>query len=110
MKEHNVKKLVFSSSSTVYGEPQFLPITESHPVGQNLLNGYAKSKYYIEGIIQDLCNSDKVYFTIFITIYSLFTLIYVYLLLGMVCNYFTIFQSSWSSSFWNFGRRSYWNS
>lgn len=61
MKEHNVKKLVFSSSSTVYGEPQFLPITESHPVGQNLLNGYAKSKYYIEGILQDLCNSDKVY-------------------------------------------------
>ncbi|XP_025201707.1 UDP-glucose 4-epimerase isoform X2 [Melanaphis sacchari] len=60
MKEHNIKKLVFSSSSTVYGEPQFLPITESHPVGQNLLNGYAKSKYYIEGIIQDLCNSDKV--------------------------------------------------
>lgn len=60
MKEHNVKKLVFSSSSTVYGEPQFLPITELHPIGQNLLNGYAKSKYYIEGILQDLCNSDKV--------------------------------------------------
>ncbi|XP_050443440.1 UDP-glucose 4-epimerase-like [Adelges cooleyi] len=59
MKAHNVKKLVFSSSSTVYGEPQFLPITEAHSVGNNLLNGYAKSKYYIEGILQDLCNSDK---------------------------------------------------
>lgn len=79
MKEHNVKKLVFSSSSTVYGEPQFLPITESHPVGQNLLNGYAKSKYYIEGIIQDLCNSDKVYFTnIIIILNSLLLLMYVY--------------------------------
>ncbi|XP_022170981.1 UDP-glucose 4-epimerase-like [Myzus persicae] len=70
MKEHNVKKLVFSSSSTVYGEPQFLPITESHPVGQNLLNGYAKSKYYIEGIIQDLCNSDKEWFVIILRYFN----------------------------------------
>ncbi|VVC27764.1 Hypothetical protein CINCED_3A009185 [Cinara cedri] len=70
MKEHNVKRLVFSSSSTVYGEPQFLPITESHPVGQNLLNGYAKSKYYIEGILQDLCNSDKEWFVIILRYFN----------------------------------------
>lgn len=80
MKEHNVKKLVFSSSSTVYGEPQFLPITESHPVGQNLLNGYAKSKYFIEGILQDLCSSDNVnyYNNFFTQIYFLLNILFIF--------------------------------
>ncbi|VVC31657.1 NAD(P)-binding domain,NAD-dependent epimerase/dehydratase,UDP-glucose 4-epimerase [Cinara cedri] len=70
MMEHNVKRLVFSSSSTVYSEPHFLPITELHPVGQSLVNVYDKSKYYIEGIIQDLCNSDKEWFVIILRYFN----------------------------------------
>lgn len=60
MKEFNVKKLLFSSSATVYGLPQKLPLTEDHPIGQGCTNPYGKSKYFIEEILQDLCASDKV--------------------------------------------------
>lgn len=59
MKEFNVKKLLFSSSATVYGLPQKLPLTEDHPIGQGCTNPYGKTKYFIEEILQDLCASDK---------------------------------------------------
>ncbi|KAE8740277.1 hypothetical protein FOCC_FOCC014208 [Frankliniella occidentalis] len=59
MKEFNVKKLLFSSSATVYGLPQKLPLTEDHPTGQGCTNPYGKTKYFIEEILQDLCASDK---------------------------------------------------
>lgn len=62
MKEFNVKKLLFSSSATVYGLPQKLPLTEDHPIGQGCTNPYGKTKYFIEEILQDLCSSDKVTF------------------------------------------------
>ena len=57
MKEHNVKKLVFSSSATVYGNPQYLPIDENHPI--NPINPYGRTKAKIEGILEDLHNSDN---------------------------------------------------
>ena len=60
MKEFSVKKLLFSSSATVYGLPQTLPLTEDHPIGQGCTNPYGKSKYFVEEILQDLCASDKV--------------------------------------------------
>lgn len=60
MKEFNVKKLLFSSSATVYGLPQVLPLTEDHPIGQGCTNPYGKSKYFVEEVLQDLCASDKV--------------------------------------------------
>lgn len=60
MKEHGVTNLVYSSSSTVYGNPQFLPLTESHPTGQGCTNPYGKTKYFVEEILKDLCMSDKV--------------------------------------------------
>jgi len=58
MKEKNVKNIVFSSSATVYGTPQYLPVDEKHPVG-GCTNAYGKTKYFIEEIIGDLCASDK---------------------------------------------------
>lgn len=59
MAENGVFNLVYSSSATVYGEPQFLPLTEDHPTG-NCTNPYGKSKYFTEEILKDLCASDKV--------------------------------------------------
>ncbi|KAF2879683.1 hypothetical protein ILUMI_26489 [Ignelater luminosus] len=58
MQNHNVRKLVFSSSATVYGIPQFLPITEEHPTGQGCTNPYGKTKYFVEEILKDVCISD----------------------------------------------------
>ena len=60
MGENGVKNIVFSSSATVYGSPQFTPLTESHPVGQNLTNPYGQSKYMCEQILKDLSVADKV--------------------------------------------------
>lgn len=57
MQEHNVKKLVFSSSATVYGTPKALPINETSPLSTT--NPYGTTKLYIEGILRDLYNSDN---------------------------------------------------
>ncbi|MBQ6495002.1 MAG: UDP-glucose 4-epimerase GalE [Bacilli bacterium] len=58
MNEYNCKKIIFSSSATVYGDPAKLPITEDMPVG-NTTNPYGSSKLYIEGILKDLYISDN---------------------------------------------------
>lgn len=58
MQKYNVFNFIFSSTATVYGNPQFLPFTEDHPVG-NTTNPYATTKYFIERILEDLYNSDK---------------------------------------------------
>ena len=58
MQKYNVFNFIFSSTATVYGNPQFLPFTEEHPVG-NTTNPYATTKYFIERILDDLYNSDK---------------------------------------------------
>jgi UDP-glucose 4-epimerase len=60
MKSHQVVKLVFSSSATVYGEPQYLPVDEQHVTGQRVTNPYGRTKYFIEEILRDLCTSDPV--------------------------------------------------
>ena len=54
MIEFNVKKIVFSSSATVYGQPLYLPIDEKHPVG-NCTNPYGKTKFFMEEIMKDMC-------------------------------------------------------
>lgn len=51
-----VKTLVFSSSATVYGEPQFLPLTEEHPLAAT--NPYGRTKLVIEDMLRDLYRSD----------------------------------------------------
>ena len=56
MKSSNVKNLIFSSSATVYGEPQYLPIDEDHPT--RATNAYGRSKLHIEEILRDVANSD----------------------------------------------------
>lgn len=51
MRDHDVKKLVFSSTCATYGNPQFTPITEKHP--QNPINPYGRTKLMIEQMISD---------------------------------------------------------
>jgi len=58
LKELNCKKIIFSSSATVYGNPIYLPITEEHPKGA-CTNPYGRSKSMIEQILTDLYISDK---------------------------------------------------
>lgn len=52
----NVKTLVFSSSATVYGDPQRLPLTEDHPLSTT--NPYGQTKLVIEEMLRDLYRSD----------------------------------------------------
>lgn len=58
MKNNKVKKLIFSSSATVYGTPEKVPITEDCRIG-GTTNPYGTSKLYVEGILQDLYKSDN---------------------------------------------------
>ena len=56
MQNVGVKTLVFSSSATVYGEPQYLPYDEDHPTKP--MNPYGQSKLQAEEILRDLATSD----------------------------------------------------
>lgn len=58
MKDAGVRKLIFSSSATVYGDPEELPLKESSRTGEGILNAYGRTKYMIELILQDLATSD----------------------------------------------------
>ena len=58
MNKHNVKKIIFSSTATVYGEPECSPINENFPTGQTT-NPYATTKFMIERILTDLYKSDN---------------------------------------------------
>lgn len=58
MKAHNVKKIVFSSSATVYGDPEVVPITEESKTG-GTTNPYGTSKLMVEQILKDLYKSDS---------------------------------------------------
>ena len=57
MQKYNVKKLVFSSSATVYGDPHKVPITEDFPL--HATNPYGQTKLMIEEILRDLYVSDN---------------------------------------------------
>ena len=58
MKKYNVKKFIFSSSATVYGEPERIPLTEDCKTG-GTTNPYGTSKLFIEQILKDLYASDN---------------------------------------------------
>lgn len=58
MSKHGVKKLVFSSSATVYGDPHTVPIKEDFPTGA-VTNPYGRTKYMIEEILKDLYVADN---------------------------------------------------
>ena len=57
MQDAGVKNLVFSSSATVYGDPQRLPLTEDMPLSAT--NPYGRSKLIIEDMLRDLPNADR---------------------------------------------------
>lgn len=59
MIENNVKRLIFSSSATVYGPPEYLPVDENHRVGLGITNPYGKTKYFMEEIFKDVCNAES---------------------------------------------------
>jgi len=59
MKKYNVKKLVFSSTAGVYGEPEELPLLETSRIGYGIFSPYGRSKYMIEMMLDDLSFSDK---------------------------------------------------
>jgi UDP-glucose 4-epimerase len=51
MSKYNCKTIIFSSSATVYGAPEYLPLNESHPT--NPVNSYGRSKLMVENILSD---------------------------------------------------------
>lgn len=53
-----IRTLVFSSSATVYGTPEFLPLSETAPTGVNLANPYGRTKYMIEEMLRDAAASN----------------------------------------------------
>ena len=57
MRKHNVKNIIFSSSATVYGIPEYSPITEDFPKGQ-CMHPYGWTKSMLEQILSDMHTSD----------------------------------------------------
>ena len=57
MRKHNVKNIIFSSSATVYGIPEYTPITEDFPKGQ-CMHPYGWTKSMLEQILSDMHTSD----------------------------------------------------
>ena len=57
MKKHDIKKLVFSSSATVYGSAE-IPYTEDSQTGVGITNPYGQTKYMIEQILTDVAKAD----------------------------------------------------
>ncbi|MDE5759039.1 MAG: UDP-glucose 4-epimerase GalE, partial [Allobaculum sp.] len=57
MRKHDVKNIIFSSSATVYGQPEEMPLTEQTPKGL-CTNSYGWSKWMIEQILTDMHTAD----------------------------------------------------
>ena len=55
--ENNLKKIIFSSTAAIYGDPKTESVTEDHPV--NPLNPYASSKYELENYIKQTCEKNN---------------------------------------------------
>ncbi len=52
MLEHNIRKFIFSSTAAIFGNPEYIPIDEDHPIKP--INPYGYSKAFIEDILYDL--------------------------------------------------------
>lgn len=59
MKQSEVKKMIFSSSASIYGNPKYLPIDEQHPI--NPTNPYGRSKFMLEQILRDIYDTNRGY-------------------------------------------------
>ena len=57
LEQNNVNKIIFSSSATVYGKPDYLPIDENHK--KEPYNPYGNTKLIIENIGKDMCTTNK---------------------------------------------------
>lgn len=57
MQKYNCRKIIFSSSATVYGTTETMPLVESSPLGAT--NPYGRTKVIIEDMLRDLYNSDN---------------------------------------------------
>ena len=58
MRNHNVKNIVFSSSATVYGTPEVIPVTEACPKGE-ITNPYGQTKGMLEQVLTDIQKADN---------------------------------------------------
>ena len=58
MRAHGVKKIIFSSSATVYGVQESPEYVETMTTGGQLANPYGRTKYFIEEILKDTCTAD----------------------------------------------------
>ncbi|XAR70328.1 UDP-glucose 4-epimerase [Bertholletia excelsa] len=68
MAKYNCKKLVFSSSSTVYGQPEKIPCVENFEPSP--MNPYGRTKYFLEEIAKDIHQSDKEWKIIFLRYFN----------------------------------------
>ena len=59
MVKNGVKRLIFSSSATVYGDQGVAKLDESMETGKGITNPYGRTKYMIEEILKDVAVSDK---------------------------------------------------
>lgn len=57
MQQSNIHKIIFSSSATVYGDPQYLPIDEQHPISAT--NPYGWTKVMVEQMLDDWCSAHS---------------------------------------------------
>ncbi|MDE6686239.1 MAG: UDP-glucose 4-epimerase GalE [Lachnospiraceae bacterium] len=57
MRKHHVKNIIFSSSSTVYGDPDSVPVTEESPL-KKCTNPYGSTKFMLEQILTDIQTAD----------------------------------------------------
>jgi len=57
MRKHDCHSIIFSSSATVYGQPDIVPVTEESAVG-SISNPYGRTKYFIEQILTDAAKAD----------------------------------------------------
>ncbi len=68
MTAHDVKDLVFSSSCTVYGDPETVPITEGAPIGA--VSPYGRTKLYIEELLRDVAAADPSWRTLLLRYFN----------------------------------------
>ena len=69
MKAHGCEVIVFSSSATVYGSLNPVPFTEGMSAG-DCTNPYGKTKYFIEEILKDAANADKLLSTVLLRYFN----------------------------------------
>lgn len=68
MKEYDCKKMIFSSSATVYGAPKTVPIKEDFPL--HTTNPYGTTKLMLEQILTDFCKADTAWHVILLRYFN----------------------------------------